>query len=61
MAAQVEQPIVYIGALDPEALGVVITATKSLPDLTVVTASVDVTRNRRLWSLRYPRNPPTLF
>lgn len=37
MAAQVEQPIVYIGALDPEALGVVITATKSLPDLTVVT------------------------
>ena len=26
MAAQVEQPIVYIGALDPEALGVVVTA-----------------------------------
>ncbi len=38
MAAQVEQPIVYVGATDPEALGVVITATKSLPDLTVVTA-----------------------
>lgn len=38
MAAQVEQPVVYVGALDPEVLAVVVTATTSLPDLTVVTA-----------------------
>lgn len=36
MATQVEQPIVYVGARDPESIAVVITATPSVPDLTVV-------------------------